>query len=722
MTGAEQATKSATASSRHPDSAGQPQARTARGSRTDSNRARREPTPASIRARIAARQFRQALTELAPILRDEPDNIDALYMSAVCRRCLGEFDQALTQLKRLQALAPENGRAHQEEGHARRDMGRPEDALRAYARACRFNPALAAGWREQFDILTRLGRREEAAQAKAQLDYLRRLPQPLVGVLDLIGQGKLLKAEELCRKFLRKVPHHAEAMRLLADIGVRFGMLADAEFLLESAREFEPRNTRAHIDYIKVLRKRQKFAQAREQSGKLLATSPGHPQFQSIHAIECMQTGDYETALDLLDKVLEQMPGDPVTLTSKGHAYKTCGQYDQAVAAYRAALASQPRHGEAWYSLSNLKVYSFSDDELEAMRAQARNDDLSHADRIHLSFALGKACEDRADFETSFSCYARGNRMKKTLSSYDADKMTDELRAQRRVCDAGMLARGPRAGYPADDPIFVVGLPRAGSTLLEQILSSHSRVDGTLELPNIPSLSQQLRRRGRNGGEPDYPDILTALSDGELRRFGRQYIEDTRIHRRGAPFFIDKMPNNFRHIGLIHLILPNAKIIDARRHPMACGFSGYKQLFAEGQEFTYDLADLGQYYRDYAELMDYWDEALPGKVLRVQYEEVVDDVETQVRRLLDFCGLEFESGCLSFHNTERAVRTPSSEQVRRPIYKSGLDYWRNYESRLGPLRDALGEDVRNRYRIGPAAHDASAGDSRPDPARAAMST
>ncbi len=620
-------------------------------------------------------------------------------MSAVCRRYRREFDAALSKLARLKALAPENGRAHQEEGHAHRDMGHPDRALGAYARACRFNPALVASWRGQLDILTRHGRVREAAQARVQLDYLERLPQPLVIVLDLVSQGKLLKAEDLCRKFLQKVPHHVEAMRLLADIGIRFGVLADAEFLLESAHRLDPKNVRVHVDYIQALRKRQKSGQALEQAQRLLETSPDNPQFQSIYAIECMQTGDFEEALNLFDRVLEQIPGDPVTLTSKGHAFKTHGQYDKAVASYRAALVSQPRYGEAWYSLSNLKVYSFSDRELERMHAQARNDDLPHADRVHLSFALGKAYEDRNDFETSFRSYEQGNRSKRIASTYDADKMTEELRAQHRVCTAETLSRGTRAGHSAGDPIFVVGLPRAGSTLLEQILSSHSRVDGTLELPNILSLSQQLRRRGRSGTEPDYPEILAALSDEELHQFGQQYIDDTRIHRRSAPFFVDKMPNNFRHIGLIHLILPNAKIIDARRHPMACGFSGYKQLFAEGQQFTYDLADLGQYYRNYVELMDHWDAVLPGKVLRVQYENVVGDLETQVRRILDHCGLEFEPGCLSFHRTDRAVRTPSSEQVRQPIFTSGLDYWRNYEPWLDPLKDALGEDVRRHFGV-----------------------
>ncbi len=652
---------------------------------------------AAIQASIVAKRYDEALTELDLVLGKEPDHSDALYMSAVCRRYRREFDAALAIVARLKALTPENGRVHQEEGHIYRDSGKPNEALRAYASACRFNPALVASWREQYRIHDRQGRVRQAAHAREQLDFLERLPKPLLAVMDLISQGRVLKAEDLCRRFLRKVPHHVEAMRLLADIGIRLGVLTDAEFLLESAHEFEPNNVRVHIDYISALRKRQKFGPALEQAKRLLATSPDNPQFQSIHAIESMQVGDYETALGMFDKVLERIPGDPVTLTSMGHAYKTRGQYDEAVDAYHAALDSEPRHGDAWYALSNLKVYEFDDNEIARMRAQAVNDTLPHADRVHVSFALGKAFEDREDFETSFAYYGQGNRAKKALSRYDADKMTEELRAQSRVCTAELLARG--TGHPAGDPIFIVGLPRAGSTLLEQILSSHSMVDGTLELPNILSLSQQLRRRGRDGDEPGYPEILATLSDGELETFGRQFIEDTRIHRRNAPFFIDKMPNNFRHIGLIHLILPNARIVDARRHPMACGFSAYKQLFAEGQEFSYDLADLGRYYRDYVELMDHWDAVLPGKVLRVQYEDVVGDLETQVRRLLDYCGLEFEPACLSFHRTDRAVRTPSSEQVRQPIFQSGLDYWRNYETWLAPLREALGDDVRQRFGI-----------------------
>lgn len=645
-----------------------------------------------IQAKMVARRFDDALADLDELPDAGSENPDALYMRAVCHRYRQEFDAALEALGELKTIAPEHGRAHQEEGHAYRDMGRPAEAAVAYARATRLNPALTASWKEQLRIAEQAGHTEQVRIIQAQLDYLAQLPKPLLGVMDLVAQGKILKAEDLCRQFLQKVPHHVEAMRLLADIGLRFGVLEDAEFLLAAARRFEPDNVRVHIDYIHALRKRQKFVDALEQAELLLEKSPGNPQFQSMFAIECMQTGDYATANAMFDKILERLPGDPGTLTSKGHAYKTSGRYEAAVDAYRAALAGFPQHGEAWYALSNLKVYTFGDDEIEQMHAQEKDLNLSHADRVHLGFALGKAYEDRADFHRSFRYYEQGNRLKKSQSTYDPQKMSNDLAAQRDICTPAFFASREGVGHGAPDPVFIVGLPRSGSTLLEQILSSHSRVDGTLELPNILSLSQQLRRRGRDGDSAAYPEILKDLPDEELASFGRQYIDDTRIHRQGAPFFIDKMPNNFRHLGLIHLILPRAKIIDARRHPMACGFSGWKQLFAEGQEFTYDLEWVGRYYRDYVELMDHWDRVLPGKILRVQYEDVVADVETEVRRILDHCGLDFEPECVDFHRTERSVRTPSSEQVRQPIFDSGLDYWRNYEKWLSPLKEALQHD------------------------------
>ena len=652
------------------------------------------PSLQSVQAKIVAKRYDDALSDLDSLsdtLRDDPE---VLYMRAVCQRLSARFEDALQTLSQIKARAPEHGRAHQEEGHALRDMGRDADALVAYRRATRFNPALVASWKQQLRILLAGGNEVEAQQIKSQLDYLERLARPLVGVIDLISQGALLKAEDLCRQYLKKIPHDTEAMRLLASIGLRLGVLDDAEFLLASACKLDPDNLRVRIDYIQALRKRQKFEQALSEAKTLLGSSPTNPQFQSIYAIECMQTGNYDEALEVFDKVLETLPQDPVTLVSKGHAYKTLGEYDEAVTNYRAAIGNAPQHGEAYYSLANLKVYEFADAEIEAMREQEQNANLGHMDRAYLNFALGKAYEDKSDFEASFRHYEHGNQLKKAQSSYNAERMTEDLRAQREFCTSDLFERRKNSGHEAPDPIFILGLPRAGSTLLEQILSSHSQVDGTLELPNILSLSQSLRRRGREGEMPGYPELLATLPADELEGFGRQFVEDTRIHRQGAPFFIDKMPNNFRHIGLIHLILPNARIIDARREPMACCFSGYKQLFAEGQEFTYDLADMGQYYRDYVELMDHWDAVLPDRILRVQYEDVVGDLETQVQRILDYCELEFESGCVDFHQNKRSVRTPSSEQVRQPIFRSGLEYWRNYEPWLDPLKDALRPTVR----------------------------
>ena len=393
-------------------------------------------------------------------------------------------------------------------------------------------------------------------------------------------------------------------------------------------------------------------------------------------------------AFALFDKVLEKVPGDPATLTSRGHALKTTGETEKAIESYRAAFAAKPDHGDAWYALANLKTYRFSEEEIERMEEQAARPDLAFMDRVHLSFALGKAHEDRENYEASFEHYERGNALKRAQTRYDADAMSAELAKQREVCTPELFAKHERKGHDAPDPIFILGLPRAGSTLLEQILASHSQVDGTMELPDILALAHRLR--GRKAGQSNYPEVLHDLTGEQLQTFGQQYIENTAIHRQGAPFFIDKMPNNFRHIGLIHLILPNAKIIDARRAPMDCCFSGFKQLFAEGQEFTYGLTEIGRYFADYVDLMEHWDAVLPGKVLRVQHEDVLDDPEGQIRRMLDYCGLPFEEACLNFHQTSRAVRTASSEQVRQPINRSGQGAWVPYDPWLGDLRAALG--------------------------------
>lgn len=643
---------------------------------------------ASAQANIVNGQFDAALSALSEVLRTDPALIDALYMKAVCERYLTKWDDAIATLNKLKSEAPEFGRTFQEEGHLYRVMGDEQKSLHAYLRACQLNPALEASWRAQGDILQSLGRELDARKARGQAEHLAKQPKQVLAVANFIHEGKLLKAEKLCRAFLQKNPRHVEAMRLLADLGVRFSVLDDAEFLLESAIEFEPENIQLRLDYLKVLRKRQKYGAAYDLSRALHEKQPGDPVFQSQFAIDSMHTGDFEGALALFDKILDQMPDDAATLVSRGHALKTYGRTDNAVQSYKAAYRVRRDLGDAYYGLANLKTYRFADEEVTLMRTQEASDQIAYASRIQLCFSLGKAFEDREEFDTAFEYYERGNDLKRAQCRYDADQMTDELSAQAHACTNDLFARLGGRGHPAPDPIFIVGLPRAGSTLLEQILASHSQVDGTFELPNILAMAYRLRRNKHSN--TTYPHGLNGMKSEELSALGQKYIDDTRIHRAGAPFFIDKMPNNFRHIGLINLILPKAKIIDARREPMACCFSGFKQLFAEGQEFTYGLEQVGKYYRDYVTLMQHWDDVLPGKVLRVQHEDILDDLDGQVRRMLDFCELPFETTCLEFHKTDRSVRTASSEQVRKPINKSGVDQWRPFEPHLEPLKLALG--------------------------------
>jgi tetratricopeptide (TPR) repeat protein len=649
---------------------------------------RRDQTLKDAQEALQANAFERGLALAEAILADVPNDAEALYIAAVANRYLARHQDSQDYLDRLHAQIPEYGRAWQEAGHLARATGDTEQAIEAYGRAVRFNPALAASWRAQAELLEAAGRMGEATTARSQERRLLALPKELIAVTHHLHEGRPLRAEEICRHFLRRNPKNVEAMRLLAQIGLRLGILDDAEFLLESAAAFEPDNIQVRLDYIDVLRKRQKFAHSCEEAEALYQRDPDSPLFQSHLAIESMQTGNYDRAFELFDSVLARLPGDPATLTSRGHALKTVGDQERAVASYRAAIAARPGHGDAYYALANLKTYRFTEVELAAMQGQAARTDIGFMDRVHLAFALGKAFEDRAEHAQSFRFYELGNDLKRRQTGYDADRMTAEMDAQKKVCTSELFESKANVGSRVRDPIFILGLPRAGSTLLEQILASHSQIDGTLELPNILALAHKLR--GRKAGKSRYPEVLHDLDADQFAEMGNRFIEDTRIHRQGAPFFIDKMPNNFRHIGLIHLILPNATIIDARRDAMDCCFSGFKQLFAEGQDFTYGLTEIGRYYRDYVGLMGHWDSVLPGRVLRVNHEDVLDDLEGQTRRMLDHIGLPFEEACLDFHRTERAVRTASSEQVRRPLNRSGQGAWKPYAPWLSELQKELG--------------------------------
>ena len=390
---------------------------------------------------------------------------------------------------------------------------------------------------------------------------------------------------------------------------------------------------------------------------------------------------------------IKKNPYNFSTHTSKGHAQKTLGKTNDAINSYQNAYKIKPDHGEAFFSLANLKTYSFTSDELNSMRDQVKRVDLSLRDKAYFHFALAQGCEVIGEFDEAFFHLEKGNKIKNDQSKYSIERMDAELQAQIDVCDEDFFKDLGSGGYATTDPIFILGLPRAGSTLIEQILASHSMIDGTLELPNILSIAQSLRGDDIYGKLGNYPKSMKSLSLDQRESFGKSFIEDTRMHREDAPMFTDKMPNNFRHIGLIHLIMPNAKIIDARRYPLDCCFSMFKQLFAQGQEFSYGLAEAGSYYRSYVKLMDHWDKVLPNKILRVNNEDVIEDLEGEVRRMLNFLELPFEEECISFHETDRSVRTASSEQVRQPINKKGMGRWKPYAKNLKPLLESIGEDL-----------------------------
>ena len=519
------------------------------------------------------------------------------------------------------------------------------------------------------------------------------MPGLLLFIEQILNEGRLGLAETKCRAFLKENPTHTYAMSLLAEIANRFGYFDDAEFLLQKAVEFKPQDGDLRLKYASILRKKQKFAQTSEQLNILCDQFPDNLNFKAQKASDVMQGGDHAKAITMFDDILKKNPYNFSTLTSKGHAQKTLGSADQAIKSYQSAYQIKPDHGEAFFSLANLKTYSFSENELHSMRQQVQRVDLSLRDKAYFHFALAQGCEVKGEYEEAFFHLDRGNQIKKDQSKYSIENMEREFKAQMDICTDSFFKQLGQGGNDTKDPIFILGLPRAGSTLIEQILASHSMIDGTLELPNILSIAQSLRGDDIYGKEGNYPASMESLTLEQREAFGKNFIDDTRMHRKDASMFTDKMPNNFRHIGLIHLIMPNAKIIDARRYPLDCCFSMFKQLFAQGQEFTYGLEEAGSYYNGYVKLMNHWDEVLPGKVLRVNNEDVVDDLEGQVTRMLEFIGIPFEEECISFYETDRLVRTPSSEQVRRPVNKDGMERWKPYAKYLKPLLKVLDEDL-----------------------------
>ncbi|MCJ0825174.1 sulfotransferase [Luteimonas sp. 50] len=498
-------------------------------------------------------------------------------------------------------------------------------------------------------------------------------------------------AETLLRERLRRSPTDVAAIRMLAEVAARIGRYEDATHLLERCLELAPGFAAARQNYAMVLHRSNRPQEALAEVERLLASDPDNPGYRNLRAVVLCRTGDFDEAIELYEGILADHPGQSRVWLSQGHALKTAGQAGRAIAAYRRCIDIEPGFGDAWWSLANLKTFRFDDADLATMRAQLGRTDLGDEDRLHLDFALGKALEDRGEYADAFAHYSRGNALRLVRTPYSADANSARLQRATEIYTSDFFQARAGYGVAAADPIFIVGMPRAGSTLVEQILSSHPLVEGTMELPELTSLTRVLRLQGAGDGPARYHEVLAGLDADAVRELGERYLERTRIQRKsGAPFFIDKMPNNFAHIGLIRLALPDAKVIDVRRHPLACGFSLFKQQFARGQDFSYSLGDIGRYYRDYVGLMAHFDQALPGYVHRVAYEALVEDTETEVRRLLDHCGLPFAPQCLRFFENDRPVRTASSEQVRQPIYRAGVDHWTHFEPWLEPLKAALG--------------------------------
>jgi len=576
-------------------------------------------------------------------------------------------------------------------------LGRGEEAILALRRAVHFKPELPDAWRALGDHYSALDMREAADEAFAQhLRHSTHDPRLMSAALAL-SENRIPDAEGELREHLKRHPTDVLAIRMLAEVAARIGRTHDAETLLARCVQLAPGFRMARQNYAMILHRQNKWTESLLEVNRLLEDEPSNPGLRNLKAAVLGRVGDYEESITLYRAVLADYPNQPKVWMSLGHALKTANHNAESIEAYRRCIELAPQLGEVWWSLANLKTFRFTPEDLVNMRAQLERDDLTNDDRFHFHFSLGKALEDRGEYPASFEHYARGNALRRKLVRYDAEDNAGHVDRSRRLYTREFFAERAGWGCEAPDPIFIVGLPRSGSTLVEQILASHSRVEGTQELPDITMIARGIARRTSRAEPSAYPRALEKFSAEELRELGLRYLEHTRIQRKTSrPLFIDKMPNNFAHVGLIQLILPNARIIDTRRHPLGCCFSCFKQHFARGQNFTYDLDELGAYYRDYVELMAHFDAVLPGRVHRVFYEDMVENTETEVRRLLDYCGLPFEPEVLKFHENQRAVRTASSEQVRQPIFRDGLDQWRHFEPWLDPLKSALGP-VLERY-------------------------
>jgi predicted Zn-dependent protease len=657
--------------------------------------------------RLLASDARLAAEQALEVLKVSPGQPRARLILGAARRITGQTQAALEVLAPLAREQPEAAPVHLELGIALGEAGRPAEAVAALRRALLLKSDSPDGWRLLADQLDTQGDGRGADQARARyLEAATRDPR-LADAARALVRNDLPRADAQLQAHLRAHPKDVAALRMHAEVAARLRRYPDAQQLLERCLALAPSFEGARHNYAMVLNRQGKAELALAQVEMLLAKSPRDPGYRSLHAAVLANLGDYLGSIRVYEAVLREYPRQPKVWMSYGHSLKTAGRQADSVSAYRRAIALDPSLGEAWWSLANLKTIRFAAADLAALRTALARTDLSDDDRLHFEFALAKALEDASLYEESFAHYARGNELRRGLHPYSASETSDFVGRARALFTARFFADRAGSGAAAADPIFVVGLPRSGSTLVEQILASHSLIEGTMELPDVPQIARELAARKGADAADSFFATVSALTPSELTALGERYLERTRVLRkRGTPFFIDKMPNNCLYVGLIQVILPNARIIDARRHPLGCCLSCFKQHFARGQNFTYGLDDLGRYYRDYVTLMAHFDAVLPGRVHRVLYERLIEDTEGEVRRLLRYCGVSFETGCLHFYENERAVRTASSEQVRQPIFREGLEQWRHFEPWLEPLKAALGP-VLTAYPAVPASPQAS---------------
>ncbi|MCP5396975.1 MAG: sulfotransferase [Sphingomonadaceae bacterium] len=552
------------------------------------------------------------------------------------------------------------------------------------------NPANAGAQRLLGRVLRKLGQDEEAALAEMAAVRATAHDPEMVAIAQAMVANDLPRAEAGLRQRLSAQPMDVAAIRLMAELAGRIGRYKDSENLLRRAIELAPSFAAAQANLAMVLYKQSRYGEAGEVLEQVLARDPRNPGNRNLLAATLGRIGDYDEALMIYGELVETFPDHARLWMSYGHMLKTVGQLEESITAYRRALAVEPHLGEVWWSLANLKTVKFDESDIAAMEA-ALAGEITPDDALHLHFALGKAYADRKAAADSFRHYDAGNALRSEELGYEPEVITQQVDRMIEVLTPEFLAQHEGVGDTTPDPVFILGLPRAGSTLLEQILSSHSQVEGTMELPDIPAMAMREAKAAGNDLR-DWPDAVAEMSAERFAELGAEFLERTRVQRKSdKPFYIDKLPNNWSYAGFIHLILPNAKIIDARRHPLDCCFSNFRQHFAKGQAFSYSLDHIGRYYADYVRAMDHYDRVLPGRIHRVIHEQLLDNPEAEVRAMLDYMSLPFEESCMEFHRNTRAVRTASSEQVRRPINRDGVGQWEPYRQWLGPLEKALGD-------------------------------